>query len=182
MVMATRAVETFQRYNNIGAECMHDVIGLKACGRPKKKDQSFFFTYGDGLANVDLASLQNQHRKMGKLATVTAVIPPPRFGSIQLDGNLVKAFEEKPKNDALTADVNRINGGFFVLEPGVLDLITGDKTIWEQEPLKELVRRGELAAHIHDGFWQPMDTLRDKRYLNDLWFSKKAPWKIWKDE
>lgn len=149
---------------------------LKRVGHLLEKDQPFFFTYGDGLSNVDLASLQNQHQKMGKLATVTAVIPPPRFGSIRLDGNLVKAFEEKPQNDALTADVNRINGGFFVLQPSVLDLIKGDETIWEQEPLKELVRREELAAYIHDGFWQPMDTPRDRDELTMLYDRGSPPW------
>lgn len=136
--------------------------------------ETFMMTYGDGLGNVDLGALLAFHRSHGRLATVTAVRPPGRFGSIQLDGDRVTIFAEKPQ-----AGEGWINGGFFVLERAVLDLIAGDDTLWELEPLETLAARGELMAFRHEGFWQPMDTLRDKRYLEELWASGKAPWKIW---
>ena len=137
-------------------------------------DQTFMLTYGDGLADVDLNALLAFHRAHGKLATVTAVRPPGRFGSISLAGDRVSSFAEKPQ-----VGEGWINGGFFVLEPPVLDLIAGDETLWELEPLETLAGRGELMAFRHEGFWQPMDTLRDKRYLEKLWESGHAPWKLW---
>ncbi len=132
-------------------------------------------TYGDGVADIDLHALCAFHEAHGRLATVTAVQPPGRFGALDLsDGDEVRSFREKPRGDGAW-----MNGGFFVLEPGVLDLIDGDDTPWEREPVEELVRRGELRAYRHCGFWQPMDTLRDKRHLDELWESGSAPWKTW---
>jgi glucose-1-phosphate cytidylyltransferase len=121
-----------------------------------------------------LKKLLEFHRSHGKLATVTAVRPPSRFGSFILDGNRITRFEEKPQTGE-----GWINGGFFVLEPGVLDLIEGDDTIWERRPMEKLAAAGELMAYRHDGFWQAMDTLRERRVLEDLWATGKAPWKVW---
>lgn len=139
-------------------------------------DSTFCFTYGDGVANVQIDQLIKKHQAGGKLATVTAVQPPGRFGMLALDNrtDLVSGFQEKPQGDG-----GWINGGFFVLEPGVLDLIDGDNTTWEQEPLKRLAADGQLQAYQHRGFWQPMDTLRDRVQLEELWNSGKAPWKLW---
>ena len=131
-------------------------------------------TYGDGVADVDLKSLLAFHRSHGRLATVTAVRPPARFGGLSLEGDRVASFDEKPQTGE-----GWINGGFFVLERTVLDLIPTDQTFWELEPLETLASRGELMAFRHEGFWQPMDTLREKRYLEELWSSGRAPWKIW---
>jgi len=141
---------------------------------PYLDDETFCFTYGDGLGDVDLKRLIDFHREQGRLATVTAVQPPGRFGSVILDQDRVSGFEEKPRGDG-----NWINGGFFVLEPGVLPYIEGDSTVWEQEPLKGLADDGQLAAYKHYGFWQPMDTLRDKNQLEELWATERAPWKVW---
>jgi glucose-1-phosphate cytidylyltransferase len=135
---------------------------------------TFMLTYGDGVADVDLRALLAFHRSHGRLATVTAVRPPGRFGSLEMEGDRVRAFAEKPQ-----AGEGWINGGFFVLEPGALETIAGDETLWELEPLETLAARGDLMAYRHEGFWQPMDTLRDKRYLEELWHSGKAPWKVW---
>ena len=136
--------------------------------------ETFLMTYGDGVADIDLKSLVAFHRSHGKLATITAVRPPARFGSLILEADRVAAFAEKPQ-----VGEGWINGGFFVLEPEVLDLIASDDTLWEMGPLNALTARGELMAFRHNGFWQPMDTLREKRYLEELWGSGKAPWKIW---
>jgi glucose-1-phosphate cytidylyltransferase len=135
---------------------------------------TFMLTYGDGVADLDVRKLVDFHRSHGKLATVTAVRPPSRFGSFILDGHRITRFEEKPQTGE-----GWINGGFFVLEPGVLDLIEGDDTIWERAPMERLAASGELMAYRHDGFWQAMDTLRERRVLEDLWASGKAPWKVW---
>lgn len=132
------------------------------------------FTYGDGVADIDIAASIDQHRRLGKLVTVTSVVPPGRFGSLQVDESMVVAFNEKPGGDGA-----RINGGFFVLSPAAVDYIEGDATIWEQEPLERLSADGQLACYDHDGFWQPMDTLRDKLYLEKLWNDGSAPWKTW---
>jgi len=139
-------------------------------------DSSFCFTYGDGVADVHINQLIKKHQASGKLATVTAVQPPGRYGMLALDAesSLVSGFQEKPQGDG-----GWINGGFFVLEPEVLDLIEGDSTTWEQEPLKRLAADGQLQAYQHRGFWQPMDTLRDRVQLEELWNSGKAPWKLW---
>jgi len=140
-----------------------------------KGEDAFCFTYGDGVGNVDVTRAIAFHKEQGKLATLTATQPPGRFGSLQLDGNRVTTFAEKPDGDG-----GWINGGFFVLSPKVLDYIAGDETLWEREPMERLAREGQMSAYFHHGFWQPMDTLRDKTHLEELWSSGKAPWKIWK--
>ncbi|PJA33863.1 MAG: glucose-1-phosphate cytidylyltransferase [Zetaproteobacteria bacterium CG_4_9_14_3_um_filter_53_7] len=137
-------------------------------------DEDFCFTYGDGVSDVDVSSLIRFHKEQGCLATVTAVQPPGRFGSLDLQGKKIVDFEEKPHGDG-----GWINGGYFVLSPRVIERIDGDATSWELAPLKGLAADGELAAFKHDGFWQPMDTLRDKTLLEELWSSDKAPWKVW---
>tara|TARA_B110000503_G_scaffold11064_1_gene15034 strand:- start:224 stop:997 length:774 start_codon:yes stop_codon:yes gene_type:complete len=137
-------------------------------------EESFCLTYGDGVANINITELINFHKNHGKLATLSSVFPPARFGSIDIENDQVKKFTEKPRGDGAL-----INGGFFVLNTSVIDQIEGNNTIWEQEPLNNLANKGELMAFKHDGFWQPMDTLRDKNYLEELWSSNKAPWKLW---
>jgi glucose-1-phosphate cytidylyltransferase len=137
-------------------------------------DEEFCFTYGDGLSALDIGHLIDFHRSQGVRATVTAVQPPGRFGALQIDGERVRGFEEKPHGDG-----GWINGGFFVLSPGVGDYIAGDETVWEREPMERLAAEGQLAPYRYDGFWHPMDTLRDKRYLEELWESGAAPWKKW---
>ena len=137
-------------------------------------DESFCLTYGDGVGDVPIDKLIAFHKKHGRLATVTAVHTPPRFGALQLQQDQVVSFEEKPDNES-----GWINGGYFVLSPKVADLIAGDSTTWEHEPLEQLAKSGNLAAFRHNGFWRPMDTLRDKRHLEDLWTSGSAPWKVW---
>ena len=138
------------------------------------KEDTFCFTYGDGLSDVDISALIRFHHNHGKLATVTAVSPPGRYGALDCDGSHVRGFTEKPRGDG-----GLINGGFFVLSPQCLDLIEGDHTSWESTPLTQLAKRAELMAFEHRGFWQPMDTLRDKNYLESLWDSGQAPWKKW---
>lgn len=139
-----------------------------------QSEEAFCFTYGDGVADVDIAAEIAFHKHHGKWATVTAVQPPGRYGALQLAGGTVSGFMEKPRGDG-----GLINGGFFVLSPKCLDLIDGDASSWEGKPLSELAKKGELVAFEHKGFWQPMDTLREKNLLEDLWDSGKAPWKIW---
>ncbi len=136
--------------------------------------EDFCFTYGDGVSDVNIRELIQFHRNEKSLATVTAVQPPGRFGSLAIKGSRVTGFIEKPIGEG-----GWINGGFFVLSPKVFDLIESDATIWEREPLEYLASKGELSPYMHQGFWQPMDTLRDKIHLEDLWLSGKAPWKIW---
>jgi glucose-1-phosphate cytidylyltransferase len=138
------------------------------------RDGTFMLTYGDGVADVACRELVEFHRSHGKLATVTAVRPPARFGGLAFDGDLVAEFMEKPQ-----IGEGWINGGFFVLEPAVLDYIDGDDTLWEREPLERLAADGQLVAYRHEGFWQPMDTLRDLRLLESLWQSGDVPWKVW---
>jgi glucose-1-phosphate cytidylyltransferase len=137
-------------------------------------EEAFCFTYGDGVSNVDLARQIAFHRAHGKIATITAVQPPGRYGALQTYGDTVRGFVEKPRGDG-----GRINGGFFVLSPRVIDYIEGDQTSWEGAPLERLAAEGHLKAWEHDGFWQPMDTLRDKNHLEELWHSGRAPWKVW---
>ena len=139
-----------------------------------KEDDEFFFTYGDGLADTDVRSLLAFHREQGALATITAVQPPGRFGALELQGERVRGFREKPRGDG-----GWINGGFFVLSPEVGRYLDGDESVWEDDPLDGLARDGELASFEHTGFWQPMDTLRDKRHLEELWQAGEAPWKVW---
>lgn len=137
-------------------------------------DEDFCLTYGDGVSDVDIRALIHFHRKSGRLATLTAVQPPGRFGSLVLDESKILSFEEKPKGDG-----GWINGGFFVLSPKVLEFIHGDETVWEREPMEHLAKAGQLGAFFHHGFWQPMDTLRDKTHLEELWSGGRAPWKVW---
>lgn len=135
---------------------------------------SFCLTYGDGVADIDLSALVDFHRQRGAKATVTAVRPPGRFGTLKLEGDRATAFLEKPQTEE-----GWISGGFFVLEPSVLELISGDAVVWEREPLESLAREGELSVYRHHGFWQPMDTLREKRLLEQMWREDRAPWKVW---
>jgi glucose-1-phosphate cytidylyltransferase len=137
-------------------------------------NKTFCMTYGDGVGDVDISALLTAHKKAGKKATITAVQPPGRFGALQVEGEFVTGFIEKPEGDG-----GWINGGFFVLEPAVLQTIKGDATTWEQEPLKGLSAKGELHAYKHRGFWHPMDTMRDRQYLEELWAAGKSPWKNW---
>jgi glucose-1-phosphate cytidylyltransferase len=146
---------------------------LKAIRDYLNPDEPFCFTYGDGVAAIDIADLVSFHGSHGKKATITAVAPPGRFGALEFEGELVRSFKEKPAGDG-----GLINGGFFVADPSVLDLVEGPHTLWEQEPLETLAATGELVAYRHEGFWQPMDTLRDKVHLEELWASG-APWKCW---
>ena len=147
---------------------------LKRISNYIEDGEDFCMTYGDGLSNVDLKSLVRYHKSHNKLVTLTAVAPPARFGILELDrNNKVKNFYEKPE------DTNLINGGFFVLSKKALDYINDDVTIWEKETLKILADKSELMAYKHSDFWQPMDTLRDQRHLNNLWLNNEAPWKIW---
>lgn len=139
-----------------------------------KSEEAFCFTYGDGVGNIDIAETVRFHKSHGRAATLTATYPPGRFGALDIQNNRVMSFKEKPKGDGAM-----INGGFFVLTPKVLDYLTDDSTIWEQEPLMTLAEDSELMAYEHQGFWQPMDTLRDKNLLEELWASGKAPWKTW---
>jgi glucose-1-phosphate cytidylyltransferase len=137
-------------------------------------EDDFCFTYGDGVADIDVAALIEAHRAAGKLATITAVQPPGRFGALELEGDRVQGFAEKPIGDG-----GWINGGFFVLSPEVGRYLEDDATIWEREPLGRLAAEGQLTAYKHTGFWQAMDTLRDKRHLQELWDSGDPPWKQW---
>jgi glucose-1-phosphate cytidylyltransferase len=139
-----------------------------------ENEKDFCFTYGDGVANVDIQKVIHFHRSRGKLATVTATQMPGRFGALSLEEHTVSSFREKPHGDG-----SWINGGFFVLSPNVLDYIEGDHTIWEKEPLENLAKNGEMSAFCHSGFWHPMDSLRDKNHLEELWASGSAPWKTW---
>lgn len=147
---------------------------LKRVGAYLRDEEAFCFTYGDGVSDVNISNLIAFHRDQGVLATLTATRPPGRFGALELDGHKIRSFEEKPDHES-----GLVNGGFFVLSPAVIDYIEGDTTIWERAPLERLAKQGELAAFAHTGFWQPMDTLRDKVLLEDLWASGKAPWKTW---
>jgi glucose-1-phosphate cytidylyltransferase len=138
------------------------------------EDEAFCVTYGDGVGDVDIAAGIALHQREGRLATVTATQPPGRFGALQFQGSRVTGFQEKPMGDG-----GWINGGFFVLSPDVDKYIEGDQTVWEREPMEQLAREGQLSVYFHHGFWQPMDTLRDRRQLEALWASGKAPWKTW---
>jgi glucose-1-phosphate cytidylyltransferase len=140
-----------------------------------KDEEAFCFTYGDGVADINIKSLIEFHKSHGKQATLTATFPPGRFGALSIKDNQVQKFEEKPKGDGVL-----INGGYFVLSPKVIERIECDETIWEQEPLKNLASDGELMSFKHEGFWQPIDTLADKQRLNILFEKNKAPWKVWK--
>lgn len=147
---------------------------LKRIADYVKNDECFCMTYGDGVSDVNIAESINFHRLHGKKATVTAVFPPSRYGILEFDGDHVTSFKEKPEGNG-----SMINGGFFVLSPSVLEYIDGDNTIWEKEPLERLVHSNQIAGYKHLGFWQPMDTLREKIYLEELWTNNQAPWKKW---
>lgn len=138
------------------------------------EEEDFCCTYGDGVGDVNISDLVSLHKSKGTLATLTATKPPGRFGAINVHGGMANSFHEKPEGDG-----GWINGGFFVLSPKVIDYIDDDDTVWERGPMERLAREGQLSAYLHEGFWQPMDTLRDKIHLEDLWASGKAPWKIW---
>jgi glucose-1-phosphate cytidylyltransferase len=147
---------------------------LKRVAEHVKNEDTFCLTYGDGVSDVNIGDLLAFHQQHGLQATLTATYPPGRFGALDIRDSKVTSFKEKPKGDG-----GMINGGFFVLSPKVLDLIEGDHTVWEREPLESLAESGQLAAYQHTGFWQAMDTLRDRTYLEELWVSGKAPWKVW---
>jgi len=147
---------------------------LKRISKYLSPNEDFLMTYGDGVASINIQALIEFHRNEGRLATVTAVRPPGRFGALEIEDNRVERFTEKPQGDG-----SIINGGFFVLSPKVLDYVEGDATIWESEPMERLAREGELSAYRHSGFWQPMDTLRDRRELEHMWVSGNAEWKLW---
>ncbi|MCR5866974.1 glucose-1-phosphate cytidylyltransferase [Aquincola sp. J276] len=147
---------------------------LKRVAEHVKNETEFCFTYGDGVSDVDISASIAFHRSHGKQATLTAALPPGRFGALDMHEGQVRSFKEKPKGDGAM-----INGGFFVLNPSVLSHLKDDSTVWEQEPLMQLAAEGQLMAFQHEGFWQPMDTLRDKHHLEELWASGKAPWKRW---
>lgn len=147
---------------------------LKRVAGYVQDEEAFCFTYGDGVGDINITGLVEFHKSQNVKATLTATIPPGRFGALDLNGSKVNSFMEKPKGDGAM-----INGGYFVLSPKVIDAITDDSTIWEREPLERLAQEGNLAAYQHHGFWQPMDTLRDKIHLEELWQSGKAPWKVW---
>lgn len=138
------------------------------------EDEAFCVTYGDGVGDVNIQEVIALHKREGRLATVTATQPPGRFGALRYEGNRVTGFQEKPQGDG-----GWINGGFFVLSPKVGNYIEGDATVWEKEPMEALASEGQLSVHFHHGFWQPMDTLRDKKHLEELWAAGKAPWKTW---
>jgi glucose-1-phosphate cytidylyltransferase len=147
---------------------------LKRVAHHLRDERAFCFTYGDGVGDVDISALIQFHHSHGKLATLTATLPPGRFGALRLSGDEIRGFKEKPQGDG-----DWINGGFFVLSPEAIDRVEGDATYWERGPMESLARDGQFAAFRHRGFWQPMDTLRDKTLLEELWASGKAPWKVW---
>jgi glucose-1-phosphate cytidylyltransferase len=147
---------------------------LKRVREHVAKDEAFCFTYGDGVSDIDIGASIAFHKQHGKLATMTAVQPPGRFGAVDMDGSKILSFKEKPQGDG-----NWVNGGYFVLSPKVIDLIDDDSTIWEKAPMETLAQQGEMQAFHHHGFWQPMDTLRDKVLLEGLWDAGQAPWKRW---
>jgi glucose-1-phosphate cytidylyltransferase len=179
--MAENSMEVHQRYAEPWRVTLIDtgettMTGgrLKRVAPYLKDEEAFCFTYGDGVSDVDITKLIAFHKEQKVKATLTAVLPPGRFGAIAMNGNKILAFKEKPQGDGAF-----INGGFFVLSPSVIDYVGNDATVWEREPLERLAAEGELAAYHHPGFWQAMDTLRDKVHLEELWASGKAPWKLW---
>lgn len=181
--MARNSMEVHQQYAEPWRITLVDTGETTMTGGRLKRvesylrdEEAFCFTYGDGLSDVDIAKLIDFHRRSEVHATLTSVFPPGRFGAIEINAkSKVSSFREKPKGDG-----GMINGGFFVLSPEVFKLLHGDDSVWEREPLERLAAGGQLAAFRHEGFWQPMDTLRDKNLLEELWSSGKAPWKVWK--
>ena len=138
------------------------------------ENETFCFTYGDGLSDISVKNLIDHHNKQKTLSTVTAVQPPGRFGALNIEKNKIISFEEKPSGDG-----SWINGGYFVLEPGIFDYVENDQTVWERQPLETLAKDSQLSVHKHKGYWNAVDTLRDKNWMQDLWNSKQAPWKVW---
>ena len=155
-------------------ECTMTGGRLKRVEKYIENEDAFCLTYGDGVSDINITELIKFHRQQDTLATLAAVYPPGRFGALDVVNGKVHTFKEKPKGDG-----GRINGGFFVLSPKVINLIEGDHVLWEQQPMESLAQQNQMSAFEHNGFWQPMDTLRDKNHLENLWKSKKAPWKIW---
>ena len=179
--MQNNTMEVHQRYAEPWKVTLVDTGDKTMTGGRLKRvasyiqdEETFCLTYGDGVSDVSITELIAFHRAQNLKATVTATLPPGRFGALDIIGNRVNNFREKPKGDG-----GMINGGFFVLSPEVIDYITDDSTLWEQDPLERLAEEGQLAAFQHHGFWQPMDTLRDMTHLEELWQSGKAPWKVW---
>lgn len=178
--IANNRMEVHQRYAEPWRVTLVDTgVDTMTGGRLKRVreyvgEEPFCMTYGDGVSDVNVGRLIEFHRESRTLATLTAVQPVARFGALQIDGAHVGSFEEKPRGDG-----GWINGGYFVLEPRVLDYIDGDQTIWEREPLERLAAQGQLSAYKHEGFWAPLDTLRDKNHLEEIWSSGAAPWKVW---
>ena len=177
--MSKNSVEVHQQYSEPWKITLVDTGEATQTGGRLKRvkdylDGDFCMTYGDGVSSIDISSSIAFHKQHGKLATMTAVQPPGRFGSLNLDGTKITSFLEKPQGDG-----SWINGGFFVLNPKVIELIGDDNTVWEKYPLENLAQNNELQAFFHKGFWQPMDTLRDKNQLEELWASGSAPWKTW---
>jgi glucose-1-phosphate cytidylyltransferase len=177
--LATNALEVHQNQAEPWRVTLVDTgEATQTGGRVKRVarylDGPFMLTYGDGVADIDLRALLEHHRASGLLATVTGVQPPGRFGSLEIDGARATGFREKPVGDG-----GWINGGFFVLAPEVIDYVADDATVWEREPMERLARDGQLGVYLHRGFWQPMDTLRDRNQLSAMWTSGKAPWKVW---
>ncbi len=179
--LSSNSMEIHERYAepwrvtlvNTGEETMTGGR-LRRVARYLRDEEAFCFTYGDGVSDVNISKLIAFHRSQKVKATLTATLPPGRFGALEIEGNRVSSFKEKPKGDG-----GMVNAGFFVLSPDVIDYIDGDETIWERAPLERLAQEGQLSAYQHHGFWQPMDTLRDKDHLEALWSSGKAPWKKW---
>ncbi|NVJ90034.1 MAG: glucose-1-phosphate cytidylyltransferase [Methylocystaceae bacterium] len=147
---------------------------LKRIQKYVKDEDLFCFTYGDGVSDINITDTIAFHKEKNVKVTLAATTPPGRFGALDIDGHLVRSFQEKPQRDGA-----EINGGFFVLSPEVFDYLEGDQTIWEAEPIERLSKEKKVAAFVHKGFWQPMDTLRDQKYLEELWATNKAPWKVW---
>ena len=178
--MSNNRMDVHQRYADPWKVTLVDTGEATMTGGRLKRirnylgDEEFCLTYGDGVGNIDVARVIAFHRSHGRLATVTAAQPPGRYGALNISGDRVLSFKEKP-----TGDGGWINAGFFVLSPRVIDYIDGDSTVWEQEPIELLAREDQLRAHFHTGFWQPMDTLRDRNLLEGLWGSASAPWKVW---
>jgi glucose-1-phosphate cytidylyltransferase len=179
--MSNNAVEIHQRSAEPWKVTMVDTGEATMTGGRLKRvasylhpTEDFCFTYGDGVGDVNIGELIAFHKTQRTLATLTAVQPPGRFGALNMEGNLIRGFQEKPQGDG-----GWVNGGFFVLSPKVIDFIEDDASTWEREPLQNLANQGQLSSYLHRGFWQPMDTLRDKLLLDDLWATNKAPWKSW---
>ena len=173
-VVREKLVSSLQHAGDLGIELYKAELALRYRRKYVQDEDCFCMTYGDGLADIDVAALIGFHRSHGRQATVTAVKPPARFGALELEGDRVSGFTEKPPGDD-----GLINGGFFVLHPDCLDLIDGDDCRWEDVPLQMLAESDELRAYLHDGFWQPMDTVRERDLLIELWRSGDAPWRVW---